>query len=102
VVKRERLIYGDYLVPGAEPKVYAPATDLGQLSTLMETYLEDYNSTSTSPMKLVCFLDAIEHVSRICRWVRGWGEGMDCLGAEGGSTGANTALMLCSVHVILD
>lgn len=72
VVTRERLIYGDYLVPGAEPKVYAPATDLGQLSNLMETYLEDYNSTSTSPMKLVCFLDAIEHVSRICRWVKGW------------------------------
>jgi dynein heavy chain len=40
------------------------------LVRLVETYLEDYNSTSTSPMKLVLFLDAIEHVSRICRIIR--------------------------------
>lgn len=33
----------------------------------METYLEDFNSTTTSPMKLVLFTDAMEHVSRICR-----------------------------------
>lgn len=39
------------------------------LVKLIEGYLEDYNSTSTSPMKLVLFLDAIEHVSRICRLV---------------------------------
>jgi dynein heavy chain len=37
------------------------------LSKLMETYLEDFNSTTTSPMKLVLFTDAMEHVSRVCR-----------------------------------
>ena len=36
----------------------------------MEEYLEDYNSVSNAPMKLVMFLDAIEHVSRITRVIR--------------------------------
>eukprot|EP00879_Flechtneria_rotunda_P031829 GHRR01034829.1.p1 GENE.GHRR01034829.1~~GHRR01034829.1.p1 ORF type:complete len:102 (-),score=27.64 GHRR01034829.1:390-695(-) len=44
--------------------------DVPGLIKLIESYLEDYNSTSTRPMKLVLFLDAIEHVSRICRIIR--------------------------------
>lgn len=36
----------------------------------MEEYLEDYNSVSNAPMKLVMFLDAIEHVSRVTRVIR--------------------------------
>jgi hypothetical protein len=42
---------------------------MAKLVTLVEEYLADYNSVSSKPMKLVLFLDAIEHVSRICRWV---------------------------------
>ena len=34
---------------------------------VVEEYLEDFNATSNAPMKLVMFLDAIEHVSRISR-----------------------------------
>lgn len=37
---------------------------------MVEEYLEDYNSVSNAPMKLVMFLDAIEHVSRITRVIR--------------------------------
>jgi dynein heavy chain len=37
---------------------------------VVEESLEDYNSVSTAPMKLVLFLDAIEHVSRVARVVR--------------------------------
>lgn len=36
----------------------------------LQEYLEDFNSLSNKPMKLVMFLDAIEHVSRICRVIR--------------------------------
>ena len=36
----------------------------------MEEALDDYNGETTAPMKLVMFLDAIEHVSRICRVIR--------------------------------
>lgn len=37
---------------------------------VVEEYLEDYNSVSNAPMKLVMFLDAIEHVSRVTRVIR--------------------------------
>lgn len=37
--------------------------------TLIE-YLEDYNNSTTSPMKLVLFEDAINHICRIARILR--------------------------------
>lgn len=37
---------------------------------VVEEYLEDYNSTSSAPMRLVMFLDAVEHVSRVSRVIR--------------------------------
>ncbi len=40
------------------------------LTQVVEEYLEDFNSMSNTPMKLVMFLDAIEHVSRITRVMR--------------------------------
>lgn len=70
VVTAGRLFYGDYLIPGADPKVYAQVADMDQLVRVVEEYLEDYNAISNAPMKLVMFLDAIEHVSRICRVIR--------------------------------
>ncbi len=70
VVTTERLIYGDFMVPGADPRVYAPIQDMSRLVKVVEEYLEDYNSVSSAPMKLVMFLDAIEHVSRITRVIR--------------------------------
>ncbi|RKO93938.1 dynein heavy chain, N-terminal region 2-domain-containing protein, partial [Blyttiomyces helicus] len=70
VVNVEPLLYGDYLTPGADPKVYTEIKDMRRLVKLVEEYLDDYNSTTTSQMKLVMFLDAIEHVSRICRIIR--------------------------------
>jgi len=36
----------------------------------IEEYLEDYNSFSKVPMKLIMFLDACEHVARVCRVLR--------------------------------
>jgi len=36
----------------------------------MEKYMEDYNQFSTTKMKLVLFMDAIEHVCRISRILR--------------------------------
>jgi dynein heavy chain len=36
----------------------------------IEEYLEDYNSTSKSQMKLILFLDACDHVARIARILR--------------------------------
>jgi hypothetical protein len=47
--------------------VYQQVTDVPGLAQLMQGYLEDFNATSTTPMKLVLFMDAMEHVSRVCR-----------------------------------
>ena len=70
VVKSERVLFGDYLVPGADPRVYAPITNMQQLLKVVQEYLDDYNSLASTPMRLVMFLDAVEHVSRVCRVIR--------------------------------
>lgn len=70
LVGEQRIIYGDYITPGAEPKIYLELSDMDQLIKVIEEYLEDYNAISNAPMKLVMFLDAIDHVSRICRVIR--------------------------------
>ena len=65
-----RLHFAARAVPwraGADPRVYTQITDMSKLVKVVEEYLEDYNSVSNAPMKLVMFLDAIEHVSRITR-----------------------------------
>ena len=71
------MIFGDYFIPGADPKIYQQVTDMDKLISVINEYLEDYNSVSNAPMNLVMFLDAIEHVSRVCR-VIGLPLGMLC------------------------
>ncbi|OPJ87550.1 dynein heavy chain 3, axonemal isoform A [Patagioenas fasciata monilis] len=61
------LFFGDYLDPDSNEKVYDEITDLQQLTSVMEYYLEEYNNISKAPMPLVMFRFAIEHISRICR-----------------------------------
>jgi len=70
IVTTERLIYGDFLVPGADPKVYQQVNDIAHLFKIVDEALEDHNSMSNSPMNLILFLDAIEHVSRVCRVIQ--------------------------------
>ncbi len=70
VVLGSRLVFGDYMVPGADPKLYEEVKDINALVPTVEEYLSDYNAESKTPMKLVMFLDAIEHVSRITRVLR--------------------------------
>jgi len=66
----KRLLWGDYLVPGAEPRLYQEAVDLDSLTTLMTGYLEEHNAISTKPLRLVLFRFAIEHLSRISRVIK--------------------------------
>ncbi|CAF4222790.1 unnamed protein product, partial [Adineta steineri] len=61
------LMFGDYIKPDADPKPYDEITDLSQLQKVMESYLDDYNAVSKSPMQLVMFQFAIEHISRVSR-----------------------------------
>ena len=74
VMNTERLIIGDFM-GGREldVKPYVQVKNLKDLLTKMEEYLDDYNSMvggSKNQMKLVMFLDACEHIARICRILR--------------------------------
>ena len=40
------------------------------MNQVLDEYLEDYNQVNTAQMKLVLFLDAIQHVCRISRIIR--------------------------------
>uniref|UniRef100_A0A3Q3IZZ6 Dynein, axonemal, heavy chain 1 n=1 Tax=Monopterus albus TaxID=43700 RepID=A0A3Q3IZZ6_MONAL len=60
VVSSQPVLYGDFMIPGADHK----------LAKVMEEYMEDYNHINTTKMKLVLFMDAIEHVCRISRILR--------------------------------
>ena len=70
LVTTDRIIFGDYMVPGADPKLYIEINDQKQLRKVIESYLDDYNAQTNKPMRLVMFLDAIDHVSRISRILR--------------------------------
>ena len=62
-------MFADFMVPGADPKVYAEVMEYSHLHGVVSDYLGDFNATSKKPMQLVLFLFALEHVCRICRIV---------------------------------
>jgi len=64
------LLYGDFMDPSADPKLYSEITDIPKMISTVEEYLEDYNATNTKKMPLVMFLDAVGHVARISRVIR--------------------------------
>lgn len=71
ISKGHRLVFGDYgngLT--ADDKPYVEITEEEKLRAVMNDALEDFNADTPTPMNLVLFLDAIEHVSRISRVLR--------------------------------
>jgi dynein heavy chain len=97
VVKVDPILFGDYLTPGAEPRQYVQIKDLRRIVKLTEEYLEDYNAQANKPMKLIMFLDAIEHVSRICRILR-QPKGHALLLGVGGSGRQSLARLACHME----
>ncbi|XP_019911214.2 dynein heavy chain 1, axonemal [Esox lucius] len=70
VVPSQPVLFGDFMIPGAENRVYRLIKDREKLAAVMEEYMDDYNHISTAKMKLVLFMDAIQHVCRISRILR--------------------------------
>ena len=67
----DRIIFGDYLNGiDTDNRPYIMIMDLKEMVKKIEFYLEDFNSGTKHPMKLIMFLDACDHVSRICRILR--------------------------------
>ena len=58
-------MYCDFLDPNADPRVYQEVEDIDKLKLVVNDFLEEHNAESKSPMPLVMFLDAIEHVLRM-------------------------------------
>lgn len=77
IIDKERILYGDFWYGReVDPRHYLQIPDLQMLLNKMETFQDDYNSDSSfagggrKAMKLVMFLDACEHISRIARILR--------------------------------
>ena len=64
-------------------RIYAQVENLKDFVSKIEDYLEDYNSAVKTQMKLVMFLDACDHVSRIERVIRQPLGNSLCLGVGG-------------------
>lgn len=58
------LIFGNFMEPDADPKIYDEVDDNGKLEKIMQFYLNEYNRTAVTPMDLVLFHFAIEHIAR--------------------------------------
>lgn len=61
------LFYGNYMDPESDKKVYDEIHSQKLLIQRMEYYLNEYNTISKSPLSMVMFKFAIEHVSRVSR-----------------------------------
>ncbi|CAI8026112.1 Dynein heavy chain 3, axonemal [Geodia barretti] len=88
------LFFGDYMIPGAEPKIYDEVQSFSDLTSVIENYLDDYNQMSKAPMKLVMFKFAIEHVSRISRVLKQ--DNGHCLLIGVGGSGRQSACKLAT------
>src|SRR5262249_48500310 len=65
-----KLTYGDFMVMGAENRIYDEIENFPQLKSTVEEYLNEFNAETKQPMPLVLFEDAIGHVTRIARVLR--------------------------------
>lgn len=90
------LFFGDFMVPGADPRKYDEIQDMDVLQKTVEEYLDDYNMISKTPMSLVMFRFAIEHVSRVARVVK-QPNGHALLVGMGGSGRASSAKLAASM-----
>ena len=61
------LFFGCYTDLGSQKPMYKEVIDAQALIPLFDQYLENYNTMAKTPMDLVLFVFAIEHVSRVCR-----------------------------------
>ncbi|KAL7985993.1 hypothetical protein Chor_011159 [Crotalus horridus] len=70
VVPFDPLLYGDFMMPGSDVKLYELIDNKEKLIQVIEDYMEEYNQINTTKMKLVLFMDALAHICRITRILR--------------------------------
>ena len=67
--EKSEVVCTDFMIPGADPRIYEEAI-ITDLQSQIEEYLNEYNSESKQPMYLVIFGDAMLHVVKIARVLR--------------------------------
>jgi dynein heavy chain len=69
---QQPILFGDFMKPGVpvEERVYVEINDLEALNSVLEDYLEEYNVMLSKNLRLIFFLDAKQHISRIARILR--------------------------------
>ncbi|XP_069792874.1 dynein axonemal heavy chain 1 isoform X2 [Narcine bancroftii] len=64
------VLYGDFMAIGTDNKIYEFISDHEKMVNVIEEYMDDFNQTSTNKVKLILFMDAIQHICRISRILR--------------------------------
>lgn len=66
------IIFGDFMKMGAEKseRLYEEITDYDKLKSIFEDYQEDFNLQYNKEVRMVFFMDAMEHIARITRMIR--------------------------------
>ena len=86
----QRLIFGDFMKD--EGNDYENMPEMSKLIAKMENQLEDFNAVSKSPMDLVLFPFAVEHVCRILRVIKQPFGNALCVGVGGSGRQSLTKL----------
>ncbi|EUB58895.1 Dynein heavy chain 7, axonemal [Echinococcus granulosus] len=87
------LMFGDYM---SDDQVYDEVANMQELKQRMQYFLDDYNSVTKTPMNLVLFQFAMEHVSRVARVLKQ--DAGHCLLVGVGGSGRHSAARL-AVHM---
>ncbi|KAL7754338.1 hypothetical protein RI367_000319 [Sorochytrium milnesiophthora] len=71
-LSKEPILFGDFGKRGVpkEEREYVEFPDSKALGALLDDYLEEYNVTLSKDMRLIFFLDAKQHITRISRILR--------------------------------
>ena len=94
VKELKTMVYGDFMVPGADPQIYEEILDKPKLLSIVTDYLSDHNATSKQPMDLVLFDYALEHMARIARCIKL--PGGHCLAVGVGGSGRQSLTRLAA------
>ncbi|XP_036367019.1 dynein heavy chain 1, axonemal-like isoform X1 [Octopus sinensis] len=70
VIVDHPVLFTDFMSRSGDIRNYEEVTDYQKLSSVLDEFLEDYNQISINKMKLVLFMDAITHITRIGRVIR--------------------------------
>ncbi|KAI9095538.1 hypothetical protein DFS34DRAFT_182154 [Phlyctochytrium arcticum] len=71
-LSQKPIMFGDFGKRGVPPdeRIYVEMADIKVMNTLLEEYLEEYNVTNNKDVRLIFFMDAKQHISRINRIIR--------------------------------